>query len=295
MLGYKNADEIIGKDMHQLIHYKYSDGSPYPVEKCHIYNSFKQGQPAHIDNEVLWRKDGSQFMAEYWAHPIIVENRCIGSVITFLDITNRKQSEAIIQRSQKMDALGKLTGGIAHDYNNMLGVILGYAEILEQVLQDDPEKAKFAQEISHAGLRGAKLTKKLLSFSKHKVSTAETTNINSLLQDQLHMLEKTLTVRIHLSLELTPELWPVHIDISDFENAIINLSINAMHAIKEHGQLIIKTMNNTLNQADAKNLGLLVGEYVSVSFSDTGNGMDEETKQKIFDPFFQPKETKALV
>jgi len=289
LLGYEDAKELIGKDMHNLTQYQYADGSPYPLEKSHIYNSFKLGQPAHIDDEVLWRKDGSQFKAEYWAHPIIEHKICLGSVVTFLDITDRKQSEAILQRTQKMDALGKLTGGIAHDYNNMLGVILGYAELLEQSLQNEPDKADFAREITNASLRGAKLTKKLLSFSKQELSFPETTNINVLLQDQEDMLKKTLTVRIKLSFDLMHELWPVHIDINDFENAVINLSINAMHAIDEQGEINIKTMNLTLNEQDAKSLDLTAGDYVAVIFNDTGCGMDAEIKEKIFDPFYSTK------
>ena len=289
ILGYENANELIGQNMHQLIHYQYADGSHYPVEKCHIYNSFKLGQTAHIDSEVLWRKDGSYFMAEYWAHPIFKENNCIGSVITFLDITDLKQYEAIVHRTQKMDALGNLTGGIAHDFNNLLGVILGYAEILELSLRDEPEKSNFVHEITQASLRGAKLTNKLLSFSKHKLSSPESVNINSHLQEQKNMLEKTLTVKLNLSFDLMHELWSVNIDSSDLENAIFNLSINAKHAIDGHGELIIKTMNETLNKVDAKSLNLTAGEYVELSFSDTGCGMDAATKDRIFDPFYSTK------
>jgi len=293
LLGYDDAKELLGKDMHQLIHYQYVDGSPHLLDKSHIYKSYKLCQAAHIENEALWRKDGSHFMAEYWAHPIIEAKTCIGAVVTFIDITERKQSEAIIRRTQKMDALGKLTGGIAHDYNNMLGVILGYSELLEQYLQDKPDKAKFANEITQASLRGAKLTKKLLSFSKNEFTSSETVNLNELLQDQEDMLKKTLTVRINLSFDLMQDLWPVYIDISDFENAVINLSINAMHAIKEQGNLIIKTANLTLKEQDAKNLDLTAGDYVALIFNDTGCGMDAETKEKIFDPFYSTKGDKG--
>ena len=288
-LGYENSNELIGKNMHQLIHYQYADGKPYPLEQSYLYKSFKQGQEAHVDDEVLWRKDGSHFEAEYWAHPIMENNTCIGSVVTFLDITNRKQSEAIIQRTQKMDALGKLTGGIAHDYNNMLGVILGYAELLEKSLENEPDKAKFAHEITQAGLRGAKLTKKLLSFSKYEISFYEMVDLNEILQEQEDMLKKTLTVRINLSFDLMPELWPVYIDVSDLENAVINLSINAMHSIAEQGKLIIKTTNLTLNEQDAKNIDLSAGDYVALIFTDTGCGMDAATIDKIFDPFYSTK------
>ena len=210
-----------------------------------------------------------------------------------VDITERIRQEEQLRRSQKMDALGNLTGGIAHDYNNMLGVILGYAELLESSLSAQPNLAKYANEISHAGKRGAKLTKKLLDFSRKKASEEDILNLNTLLLNQRHMLEKTLTVRIELVLNLAEDLWSIWINDSEMEDIILNMSINAMHAIEGNGQLTIQTNNQTLNQMDAQALGLTSGDYVLLSFSDTGCGMNEATKEKIFEPFFSTKGEKG--
>ena len=210
-------------------------------------------------------------------------------VSSFIDITQRIQQEEQLRRSQKMDALGKLTGGIAHDYNNMLGVVLGYSEILKDMLNEQPKLQAYVEKISHAGERGAKLTKKLLAFSKNKSSDVEKFNINTLLQEEQHMLEKTLTARIKLELKLEDKLWPVCLDESELEDAILNISINAMHAIENHGQLTIETSNKQINAVEAEGLGLQTGDYVRLSITDTGCGMDQATKEKIFDPFFTTK------
>ena len=185
--------------------------------------------------------------------------------------------------------MGKLTGGIAHDYNNLLGIILGYTDLLEDELADAPKLKAFVQDIRHAADRGTKLTKKLLAFTRHKSSDTSIADINKLLCEQQLMLEKTLTSRIALNLDLHDHLWPVNLDSGDLEDAVINMCINAMHAIEGNGQLTLRTNNEHLNKLDAKELQLEPGDYVLLSITDTGTGMDAKTKERIFDPFFSTK------
>ena len=203
----------------------------------------------------------------------------IGYVGTITDITERKIAEDALSHSQKMDALGKLTGGIAHDYNNMLGVILGYAELLKDKLHEQPALVDFVDQIYEAGNRGAKLTRKLLSFSRQRTTDSEILNINNVLLGEQNMLEKTLTVSIKLTLELEENIWLINVDSGDLENAILNLCINASHAMAGNGELIIKTGNNYIEEQ----------KFVSLSIYDTGCGLDEEEKEKIFDPFYTTK------
>jgi len=210
-------------------------------------------------------------------------------ICTFLDITKELQKEEQLQRIRKMDALGKLTGGIAHDYNNMLGVILCYAELLKFKVEKQPELAKYADTIQHAAERGAKLTEKLLDFSRHKSSNAEVLNINTVLRDEQHILEKTLTARIELILDLADDLWPTRVDSSDFEDSILNMSINAMHAIEGNGRLTIQTHNKQIEAMDAQLLNLKPGDYILLKITDSGCGMNDEVKEKIFDPFYSTK------
>ena len=218
-----------------------------------------------------------------------IQGEPIMSTGTVQDVTEHFTMEETLRRTQKMDALGKLTGGIAHDYNNMLGIILGYSELLNRLVSGQPKLEKYINVIHHAAERGAKLTTKLLSFSRTQASCTEVLNINTLLQDKQDILEKSLTARIKLIFNLEDELWLVHLDKGELEDAIINLCINAMHAIKDNGQLSIQTQKVSINKMDARLFQMKPGEYVKLSFIDTGKGMDEATKEKIFEPFFSTK------
>ncbi len=283
---YKNPrvwiDSVHPEDREQVI-------EDIPVDPKDITDciNFREYRILKSDGEILWIKAR--------AYPVYDND---GKLIRIAgiaeDITARKHANEIIRRTQKMDALGKLTGGIAHDYNNMLGVILGYAEILDSMVGDNqPEIQSCINEITHAGERGAKLTKKLLTFSRNKSFDVKKLNVNTLLQEQQHMLEKTLTARIKLELKLNENLWSVCLDESGLEDAILNMSINAMHAIESNGTLTIETNNIQINAADRERLDLEAGDYVRISISDTGCGMDGATREKIFDPFYTTKGEKG--
>lgn len=209
------------------------------------------------------------------------------------DLTEIKQQQEQIRQTQKMNALGKLTGGIAHDFNNLLGIILGYAELLDLKLEEQSKLKKYTHEIQSAGLRGSILTKQLLNFSSTEMNEANRVNINELLLAEQDMLSKTLTVRIKLVFDLDEGLWPVWLNISDLENAILNMCINAMHAIEGNGQITIQTKNIKLNEADVQQLDFPPGDYVLFSITDTGSGMDDVTKEKIFEPFYSTKGEKG--
>ncbi|MBV1869805.1 MAG: PAS domain S-box protein [Gammaproteobacteria bacterium] len=205
------------------------------------------------------------------------------------DLTDRELQQEMLHRSQKMDALGKLTGGIAHDYNNMLGVILGYTELLDSALSDMPKQQGFLHQIKHAAERGVKLTQKLLSYSRQKPSQTNSVNINNILLSQKEMLEKTLTARIQLQFELNDKAPSIDINVSDLEDAILNLCINAMHAMPEGGILSIKSEIQVVSNEDATSLQIESGDYMVISITDTGFGMDKATQNRIFDPFFSTK------
>ena len=205
------------------------------------------------------------------------------------DITHHKKREEQLRQSQKMDALGKLTGGVAHDFNNILGIILGYADLMEIGLDGQPELTDYAQKIYSAGERGTKITHKLLAFSRQKSLDIERLDLNQLLQNEQHILEKALTVRIKLVLQLADDLWSVRLDKGEIEDAVLNMAINAMHAMEKGGTLTVRTANEHLDEEDARHLGVNSGDYVLFSISDTGCGMDHATKEKIFEPFFSTK------
>jgi len=289
LFGY-NAAEAIGSDLSIVI--------PEHFQVAHIKgmeNYLKTGSGGIIGIEggielEGKHKDGHCFPLRLslgeLPTTISGKRRFIG---TCQDLTEQKQNEEQLRRSQKMDALGKLTGGIAHDYNNMLGVIIGYSELLHSQLKEGDELLDYVKEITRAGQRGVKLTKKLLSFSRQRAADAEVVDLNSILLDEQHMLEKILTARIKLDFDLTEQELLINIDAGELEDAVVNVSINAMHSIANNGVFTIKTCRKQLNEKEANILQLKQGEYALLSLTDTGSGMSNTIKEQIFEPFYSTK------
>ena len=241
------------------------------------------------ENTLLQSKDGNEYLIAESAAPIKDNEKISGMVLVFNDVTERKKQEEQLRQSQKMDALGKLTGGIAHDYNNMLGIILGYVELAQDTTNEPEELDDYLNEILRTTNRGIQLTKKLLSFSRKKASTRTALNINTLLVDEKNLLSKTLTSRIQLSYDLYENLWLAELNAGDLEDAIINMCINAMHAIEDTGKITIKTGHFQHTRLDEDHIHLPLGDYVTLSITDTGSGMTKETQQRLFEPFYSTK------
>jgi len=236
-------------------------------------------------------KDGRVILCEWHNTPLVDDDgNVIGVASLVEDITEQEKNEENLRQSQKMDALGKLTGGVAHDFNNMLGVILGFTELLkDRVDQHDPKQIKYCNEIFNAAERAKKLTSNLLAFSRKVPSSVEKTDINNMLNSMQHMLEKTLTHRIKLIFELKENIWPVLIDRTRMEDAVLNICINAMHAMPEGGSIVLNTSNVSLLDSDGCDVNVEPGDYVLLSIRDNGIGMTHDTQLKIFDPFFTTK------
>ena len=207
------------------------------------------------------------------------------------DLTEIKSQQAQIQRAQKMDALGKLVGGIAHDYNNMLGVILGYTSLMEMKFSNVKGLQKYIGNISQAGERARQLTKRMLAFSKQKSTEAEAeaVDVNSLVDDQKDLINKSLTAMITVHYQLCDSLGLIWIDKSELEDTLLNLVINAKHAMPDGGQLTVSTGAVHLSQIEAEMLGLTENDYITLSVKDNGCGIDKDIVDFIFDPFFTTK------
>ncbi|MCK5668191.1 MAG: response regulator, partial [Gammaproteobacteria bacterium] len=243
-----------------------------------------------LEREVEFSLTDQTIWVDFSVHPVFDEHGDVRFLVAEArDATRRRLAEEHSKRSQKMDALGKLVGGIAHDYNNMLGVILGYAELLEMKHGDLAGTENYISEIIRAGERGRTLTRKMLAFSKSESSNPSTCNINQTLVDLKDMLAKSLTASITLHYELNEKNWPLWLDTNELEDAILNICINAKDVMPEGGSLTIQTENTYLARDEAKLLGLTANDYLKLSITDTGYGMDEETKSHIFDPFFTTK------
>lgn len=211
------------------------------------------------------------------------------SVVSFHDLTRENTQQSQLQRAQKMDALGKLVGGIAHDYNNMLGIVLGYTDIINMKFPDVEGLQKYTTTITQAGERGKALTKRMLNFSKKQSTEASVVDIDLVLNEQKELISKPLTALIQLNYHLCPSPWHIWVDPSELEDCLLNLAINAGHAMPKGGALTFTTKNATIVANQAAMLGINPGDYLTLMVSDNGCGMNEATVEKIFDPFFSTK------
>ncbi|HED34018.1 MAG TPA: DUF3365 domain-containing protein [Gammaproteobacteria bacterium] len=290
MLGFNNAEEIVNRDMHTLMHHSHANGSEYLKNESLIYNSLKTNSEVHCSDEVFWRKDGSSFPVEYWAHPIIRNDKVSGSVITFIDITERLNTEQILRRSQKMDALGQLTSGIAHDFNNQLGIVNGYLEILEEEYANNETSSKWISVSQKATRRCIHLTQQLLNFSRLQQTNIEIINLDKKLNNLRDLIQRTVTPAVKLVFDIEDNLWKVKTSRGDLDDALLNLIINARDAMPDGGILTFQLSNHTEVDNVANQQDIKPGEYVLIKISDTGCGMSEDIQEHIFDPFFSTKE-----
>ena len=205
-------------------------------------------------------------------------------------VMDRDHREKELRLSQKMDAIGQLTGGIAHDFNNSLGIILGSLELLELEPELNSKTKKRLGNIKYAANRAAKLTKKLLTISSSENENASVTDINQIISSMQNILVHSLTPQIEIVPILAKDLWQTVINPGDFEDALLNLALNARDALSGSGKLTIETKNCILDETYCKlNLGLSPGEYVQLSVSDNGEGIEQELQDRVFDPFFTTK------
>lgn len=290
ILGYDNEQNLLGKNMHELIHHSRLDGSPCPGQECRMYQSLSEGRGVYLEDEVLWRADGSNFSAEYWSYPVHKEGRMIGSVVAFVDITERKRSEEVLRRTQKMEAISQLSGGIAHDFNNQLGVIIGYLDFLKMHFPEDNKPRQWVETATKATLRCMDLTRQLLAFSRRKGKAKVAVDLNATLKNLENMIARSVTPAIDVQYLLGDELEMTEIDVGEFQDTILNLVINARDAMPGGGKLLIETASQYLDADYATlNPGVEPGDYVQLKLSDTGTGMDKETLEHIFEPFFTTK------
>jgi PAS domain S-box-containing protein len=198
--------------------------------------------------------------------------------------------EEQLRHAMKIQAVGQLAGGVAHDFNNMLCAITSTTELLLQILPSEDENRELIEEISTAADRAADLTRQLLSFSRKQVLTPQVVNLNEVIERLYPMLERLLGEDIVLRIEPHTQLGSVHLDISLLEQVVVNLAVNSRDAMPTGGTLVIKTANVTLDEADCVSLATTEpGPYVTLVVSDTGIGMSDSVRERIFEPFFTTK------
>ncbi|MBN9389810.1 MAG: PAS domain S-box protein [Chloroflexi bacterium] len=432
LLGYKDPRQLIGKNMHALIHHTKPNGTPCSQEECQIYQAFYRNEGYHIDTEVLWRADGTSFPAEYWSYPVSREGQVIGAVVTFLDITERKAAEELLRQTkerfilvaratsdiiwdwnilsgeiwwneniqkfqqpgkhaqtgtgilsqyewwlgfvhpadrarvaagiwqaiekgdefwsaeyrfaredgsygyildrghiihnqtgipvrmvgamldlterrqseealqqtreqlrqaQKMEAIGRLAGGVAHDFNNILTGIMGYTELVMNQLDPANPLAQSLEEIRKGVDRAAALTHQLLAFSRSQVLQPKLVDLNQLVENIYQLLKRVIRENIEVVVKLQPAIGMLKADPIQLEQILLNLAINSSDAMPHGGQLILETKQVELEEAYAGNhFEARPGHYIMLAVTDNGCGMSKKTQSHIFEPFFTTKD-----
>jgi signal transduction histidine kinase/CHASE3 domain sensor protein len=218
------------------------------------------------------------------------EARITGAAIVYHDITSTHETERLLHQAQKLDAIGKLTGGVAHDFNNMLTIITGAIETLIDDVKDRPSTAATAALIGQAADRCTELIRHLLAFARKQPLHPRDTDVNSTVLDIAQLLRPTLGQMIEINSILEQEVMTAYIDSAQLAHALVNMAINARDAMPNGGKLLLETHKVVLDQAYAEsNPGITAGPYIMLAVSDTGSGMPVEVRDRAFEPFFTTK------
>ncbi len=281
MLGYEPGDELKCPEFH------FDEDEQ---ERLRHFEIRRRGVGETFEKR-LRRKDGSVLWTSTSASPIRDDDgQFAGSLCMFNDITESKKLEEQLRQSQKMEAVGRLAGGIAHDFNNLLTVILGYSSVLERKVSASDPLSKNIVEIRKAGERAAALTQKLLAFSRKQVQHPRVFGLNHLIRDTEAMLRRLIGEDIRLVTLLDAAAGHIKADAGQMEHVLMNLVINARDAMRGGGEILIETARQDLDARAAQLHALAPGAYAVLTVSDTGCGMDEQTRSRIFEPFFTTKE-----
>jgi two-component system, cell cycle sensor histidine kinase and response regulator CckA len=247
----------------------------------------------------LTMRDGRRLPVEDSAAPIRDEaGAIIGCVIVLRDGTAQyrtqdrlRETEEQLRHSRKLESVGRLASGLAHDFNNLITIILGYSEILRDIVPGTAGAREPLENIRYAGQRASELTHRLLAFSRKQVLDRQILNLNEVIGSLAGMLEPLIGETVQLDLQLDSSLHAVRADRGQLEQVILNLAANARDAMPHGGRLSVRTVNLHVDRASsALDEGVLPGHYVVVEVTDTGVGMNEETRRRIFEPFFTTKD-----
>ncbi len=273
--------EIIGHEISDVL------GKDFVQARHDIFAGVLAGTPQSFESSYLYPDGHERLVSGNYIPHKNEDGSIIGFYTLTMDVTERHALEERLRQSQKMEAVGQLTGGIAHDFNNLLAIILGNAEMLAS---NSSRSQTAPQAIVRAAERGAKLTRSLLAFSRKQPLAPRIIDPAALVADMSEMMRRSLGVTIEITTSSDPELWTAMADPGQLENALLNLALNARDAMPAGGKLTLDCRNVQLQDVDiAEDTYVIAGDYVMLAVSDTGTGMDAETRQHVFEPFYTTK------
>jgi PAS domain S-box-containing protein len=283
-LGW-DAAEVLGRDAIELVH-------PDDAAAAARMLQLLAARPDATVPETLRvrHRDGSWRVLDGIHRNLLHVPSVAGIVVNARDVTEQRRLEEQVQQSQKLESIGLLAGGVAHDFNNILTVVLSCADQLEADAASGRTNREDVREIRSAAERARDLTRQLLAFARRQLIAPVVLDVNALLRESQKLLARLLGEDVDLSVQLAPDLWRVRCDPAQLQQVLLNLVMNARDAMPRGGKLTIETANAVLDAAYGReHPGVAPGPHVLVAVSDSGEGMSEEARAHVFEPFFTTK------
>jgi PAS domain S-box-containing protein len=285
LLGYAAPEELVGRNMHRLIHHSTADGAAVHEQDCRIYKTLRSHEGYHSDDETFWTTDGKPLPVEVWSFPMLRDRELVGSVVTFLDVSERRRLEGELLKMRKLESLGVLAGGIAHDFNNLLMGILGNVSLAKEEDAGPSERRTLLAEAEQAALRARNLTQQLLTFSKGGAPVKKAVEIRSIVEESARFALSGAAARADFTFPSDP--WPVEADAGQLGQVVHNLILNAVQAMPTGGTIAVSCENVGLAARDV--VPLPAGRYVRLTVKDEGHGIPPDHLHRVFDPYFTTK------
>jgi two-component system cell cycle sensor histidine kinase/response regulator CckA len=289
----KSAEDVMGWPRNEVLHKSIKNFvSPEHLNICaQMMQRILNGEQLQHFEIGMLRKDGRKVLLETSARLIRSNEEIEGVQGIARDVTERRNLESMVRQSQKLEAIGRLSGGLAHDFNNLLCVISGHTELLTERLEVEHPGIKNVTQIKKAVDSATSLVRQLLAFSRKQVFHPRTLDLNSIVVETEKLLGRLIGEHVEFFTSLHPALGSVRVDPVQIEQVLMNLVLNARDAMPQGGKLIIETNNADLDEdCRSRRASIPAGKYVVLAVSDNGSGMDEETQNRIFEPFYTTKE-----